>query len=47
MMCADVMKFSAFVRDRQLLCDVSVLDMEEHSVEDTLFVRIPIANGGC
>ena len=46
MMCADVMKFSAFVRDRQLLCDVSVLDMEEHSVEDTLFVRIPIANGG-
>lgn len=45
-MSADVMKFSAYVRDKQLICDLNVLDLNEHNIEDTLFINIPISNGG-
>jgi hypothetical protein len=45
-MTADVMKFTACVPERQLVSSVDLLNMQEHNIEDTLFMQIPIFNGG-
>ncbi len=45
-MAADVMKFSAYVRDRSLIYGQTLLDMGEVSEEDTLKIDLPVRNDG-
>jgi len=43
---ADVMKLSAYVRDRSLICEKTLLDLGDVSEEDTLDLIIPVRNDG-